>query len=318
MFVWFFMLISCLSDHMMVYEVKEIQYEEVEKWMSSQDVYVEYEVIDTGQDAADIWVDHFTQPGNFDGVDILWVIDPSGSMVNDRPQVIAGIGDMIAALPASDWRLAIIPSDANRAKLLQEFPLIPGDDAADAESQLNSTVTGFLEAGFDAVEAYINDNTYSSTWMREDAALLVVFVSDEEEQSNVHFPSALDFVSWISTQREYVFMSSIVNFKTSDSACNAPAQFEGKRYMDATDAFGGQKIDICAEDWSQGVADASNQITQYEYWDLSHQPIYEDRIYVFIDGVPNYDWYYVSSENRVYFNTMPDEQSLVEIAYYYQ
>ena len=75
---------------------------------------------------------------------------------------------------------------------------------------------------------------------------------------------------------------------------------------------------ICAEDWSQGVADAGNQITQYEFWELPHVPIYNDRIYVFIDGVPNYDWYYESTENRVYFNTMPEEKSLVEIAYYYQ
>jgi hypothetical protein len=320
MFVWFLFLISCLSDQMMVYEVEKITYEEVETWVSQQDVYIEGDTIiaDTGQDAADIWVDHFTQPGNFEGVDILWVIDPSGSMVNDRPQVIAGIGDMIAALPAADWRLAIIPSDAGRAKLVQEFPLIPGDDAVDAENQLNTTVSGFLEAGFDAVKAYITENSYSPTWMREDAALLIVFVSDEEEQSIVKFPSALDFASWIGNEREYVFVSSIINFRTSESECNAPAQFEGKRYMEAADAFNGQKIDICAEDWSQGVADAGNQITQYDYWKLTHIPIYEDRIYVFIDGVPNYDWYYVSAENRVYFNTMPEDKSLVEIAYYYQ
>ena len=318
MFLWIMFLVACISDHMLTYEVEKITYEEVETWVSQQDVYVEFEVIDTGQDAADIWVDNFTQPGNFDGVDILWVIDPSGSMVNDRPQVIAGIGDMIAALPATNWRLAIIPSDAPRAKLLQEFPLIPGDDAVDAENQLNLTITGFLEAGFNAVKAYITENSYSPTWMREEAALLIVFVSDEEEQSNSQFPSSLDFANWIRAERDYVFVSSIVNFTTSDSECNAPAQFEGKRYMEVADAFNGQIIDICAEDWAQGVADAGNQVTQYEYWELSHIPLYENRIYIFIDGVPNYDWYYVSSENRVYFNTMPEEQSLVEIAYYYQ
>ena len=320
MFVWFLFLVACLSDHMMVYEVEKITYEEVETWVSQQDVYIEGDtiIIDTGQDVADIWVDNFTQPGNFDGVDILWVIDPSGSMVNDRPRVIAGIGDMIAALPPTNWRLAIIPSDAPRATLLQEFPLIPGDDAVDAENQLNTTVNGFLEAGFNAVKAYITENSYSSTWMREEAALLIVFVSDEEEQSNSYFPSTLDFVNWVGGQRDYVFVSSIVNFPTVDSECHAPATLEGKRYLEAADAFSGQKIDICSEDWSQGVADAGNQITQYDYWELTHIPIYEDRIYVFIDGVPNHDWYYVSAENRVYFNTMPEDRSLVEIAYYYQ
>jgi hypothetical protein len=215
---------------MLTYEVEKITYEEVETWVSQQDVYIEGDTIiveDTGQDAADIWVDSFTQPGNFNGVDILWVIDPSGSMANDRVRVVAGIADMIAVLPATDWRLAIISTDPARAAATQLFPLIPGDDATVAEQQMNATVVG--------------------------------------HQGN-----------------------------------------------------SGQLVDICAEDWSQGVADASNQIQQYEYWELRRLPLYDNRIYVFIDGVPNYDWYYEPTENRVYFNTMPEEKSLVEIAYYYQ
>ena len=317
MLLWILMLVSCMAEHMLTYEVERIEYEEVEKWMDSQDVYVEFEIEDTGQDAADIWVDNFTQPGNFEGVDILWVIDPSGSMHNDMPRVVTGIGDMLSVLPLSGWRLAIISTDPTIADATNSFPLIPGDDALDAENQLNTTVFGHHEKGFDAVKAYMS-NDYSPTWMREDAALLVVFVSDEEEQSIANFPTTSKFVSWVSAQREYVFVSSIVNFATGDSECNAPAIFHGKRYMEAADAFGGQKIDICSQDWSQGVADAGTQITQYDYWELTHVPLYDNRIYVFIDGSPNYDWYYEPTENRVYFNTMPHDKSLVEIAYYYQ
>jgi len=320
MFVWLLFLFACLSDHILTYEVEKITYEEVETWVSQHDVFVEGDtiIIDTGQDAADIWVDNFTQPGNFDGVDILWVIDPSGSMVNDRPRVVAGIGDMIAVLPITNWRLAILSADPNRSGATQEFPLVPGDNAQDAENQMNVTVGGFKEQGFDAVVAYMS-NGYSPTWMREDAALLVVFVSDEEEQSNSNFPSTNNFVTWLSSQRDYVFVSAIVQLGQEDTKCQPAAPInEGKRYMEAADAYLGQKIDICSEDWSQGVADAGNQVQQYDYWELTHIPLYDNRIYVFIDGVPNYDWYYDASDNRVYFNTMPDEKSLVEIAYYYQ
>ena len=319
MFLWIMFLVACISDHMLTYEVEKITYEKVETWVSQQDVYIEGDtIIDTGQDAADIWVDNFTQPGNFDGVDILWVIDPSGSMNNDRVRVIAGIGDMIGVLPVTNWRLAIIATDPNRAAQTQEFPLIPGDDATDAESQLNATVVGHHEKGFDAVVSYMS-NGYSPTWMREDAALLIVFVSDEEEQSTSNFPSASNFITWISSQREYVFISSIVQLGPEDTECQPASPLnQGDRYIEAADAFNGQKIDICSEDWSQGVADAGTQITQYDYWDLTRIPLYDNRIYVFIDGVPNYDWYYEPSENRVYFNTKPDEKSLVEIAYYYQ
>ena len=318
MLLWFLMLISCMSDHMLTYEVEKITYEEVETWVTQQDVYVEFEITDTGQDAADIWVDNFIQPGNFEGVDILWVIDPSGSMVNDMPRVVIGIGDMLSVLPLTGWRLAIIPTDPARSAVLQEFPLIPGDDAQDAEDQMNATVSGVHEKGFDAVKSYMN-NAYSPTWMREDAALLIVFVSDEKEQSNLNFPSSSDFISWASSQREYVFVSSIVQLRKEDTECGGASTInQGDRYMEAADAFSGQKIDICSEDWSQGVADAGTQVQQYDYWELTHVPIYDDRIYVFVDGIPNYDWHYEPSENRVYFNTMPEDESLVEIAYYYQ
>ena len=320
MFVWFLFLFACISDHMLTYEVEKITYEEVETWVSQQDVYIEGDTIiieDTGQDAADIWVDNFTQPGNFEGVDILWVIDPSGSMANDRPRVIDGIGEMLNVLPLTGWRLAIISTDPIRAEQTQQFPLIPGDTTTDAETQLTATVTGMHEKGFDAVRRYMG-NSYSSTWMRAEAALLIVFVSDEEEQSYQNFTNTNDFTSWISLVRDHVFISSIVQLDLADTECDhASASNVGKRYIEAADAFVGQKIDICAEDWSQGVADAGNQIQQYEYWDLTRVPLYNNRIYVFIDGVPDYNWYYEPAENRIYFDTKPNEGSLVEIAYYY-
>jgi hypothetical protein len=319
MFIWFLFLIACLSDHMLTYEVEKITYEEVETWVSQQDVIIEGDtiIVDTGQDAADIWVDSFTQPGNFEGVDILWVIDPSGSMANDRPRVVAGIGQMLGLLPTAGWRLAIISTDPIRAQQTAVFPLIPGDTAADAEAQLSLTVGGVHEKGFGAVQNYMTAG-YASTWMRPDAALLIVFVSDEEEQSYSTFPSSNDFVNWLSLQRQFIFVSAIVEIEKELTACTGNGMNRGERYMEAADAFAGQKIDICSEDWSQGVADAGNQIQQYDYLELTHIPLYNDRIYVFIDGIPDYNWHYDASQNRVYFDTKPNERSLVEIAYYYQ
>ena len=41
-----------------------------------------------------------------------------------------------------------------------------------------------------------------------------------------------------------------------------------------------------------------------------------NEVYVFIDGVPNYDWYY-NRNNTVYFTVVPTGDQLVEIAYPY-
>ena len=328
MFVLFLMLFACVSDNALVHEVEKIVYQdrevevvvEVEKEVEvivekEVEVYVE----DTGQDASDIWVENFTQPMSVNGVDIIWVIDPSGSMSDDRPQIIDGISDMMSVLPLYGWRLAIIPSDYRFSESVAEFPLVPGDSAIDAENMMNTVLNGSYEAGFDAAYGYIMHNPYSQTWMRPNAALLIVFVSDEDEQSQTYFNLTSQFTSWVSGYRHSVFLASIINLDPSVSECiNVSTMNVGDEYIDAANHFNGQIIDICSEDWSSGVADATQQISPYEYWDLVKTPLYNDRIYVFIDGIPNTDWYYEPAENRIYFTTIPHGDALVEIAYYYQ
>ena len=71
-------------------------------------VYIEIEVpVNEGE----IWIDSFTQHMSVDGIDILWVIDKSGSMSRFNDELLAGIEAMMLALPASDWRLVIMSAD---------------------------------------------------------------------------------------------------------------------------------------------------------------------------------------------------------------
>ena len=278
---------------------------------------IEVEVEVPGDPVGKQWVDSFIQPGGVDGVDILWVIDTSGSMIVYQNRLLAGIEAMLNALPSSDWRLAMISNHPPAAAQEDQFPLVPGDDIVDAEDMLNGMRAGYWEEGFDSVYEYVMNNPYSATWMRNDSALLVVFVSDEEDQSNGYFGQVGEFTSWYSTLRfGPVYLSSIVTQDPSVSVCStppAPANV-GDRYMEATNAFNGVIVDICAEDWSAGVTDASHQVDPYEWYELSYEPI-DDSVRVFIDHVPNSDWTYQASDNTVYFTTIPDAGAWVEIAY---
>ena len=74
------LLISCNPDNMLVYE-KEVEVP----------VYIEVEVpvpTDTSAEDADIWVDSFVQVRAVDGVDIIWVIDTSGSMTTHQANLM--------------------------------------------------------------------------------------------------------------------------------------------------------------------------------------------------------------------------------------
>ena len=283
-------------------------------------VYIEDTSVD---DPGLIWVDSFTQPNTVDGIDILWVIDTSGSMYRFDAQLLLGIETMLTALPPTSWRLAMIPNDPSRAVLESQFPLVPGDDILDAEAMYSSMGRDGREEGFDSVFEYLINNPYAATWVRPDAGLLVVFVSDEQEQSDDHFVDVPDFITWYRSLRGgSVFLASIVNHDASESVClTTPNPIDvGTRYMDATAAFSGNVIDICADDWTSGVADAAASVEPHEAWILTHEAV-ADSVRVFINGVVQdagmTTWTYSEIDNTVYFHTIPAGSSLVEIGYRY-
>ena len=254
--------------------VYETVYEEIEV-----PVYIETEV---PADPGLIWIDSFIQPQSVDGVDIIWVIDTSGSMNRFDEELLAGIEAMLLALPESGWRLAMMSNDPASASIESQFPLVPGDDIVDAENMYSNMGRGHREEGFDASYEYLVNNTYAQTWLRYDAALLVVFVSDEEEQSDDHFSSVDDYIVWYMAQRAgSAYLSSIVNLPPAESLCNTTDMNTGDRYIEATNYFAGQVVDICSEDWSAGVIDAATRLEPYEYIKLTYEPI-EESIRVFI------------------------------------
>ena len=288
-------------------------------------VEVEVEVIvevlvEVPGEGGDVWVDSFDQPYTIDGIDIVWLIDKSGSMNAHSQSVVDGIEQMMLSLPPSGWRLGITTTAWQNAANTSQFPLVPGDSVQNAWDAYNNTGTYGLEAGFDALYAYLVENSYNQSWLRPDAGLLVVFVSDEEEQSSRDFTSTnaglLDFINWYGNQRPSVFLASIVNLPTAQSSCggNVHANFVGQRYIDATNAFGGVVVDICSEDWAPGVQAATTQVEPYEEWELTFTPI-EDTLIVFVDSVEFLDWVYEPLLNSVEFLTIPAEGSHVEIGY---
>ena len=303
---------ACEHDYTVMTREPEVIYEQVEV-----PVYIEVEV-PTGTPAEDveIWVDSFVQVRAVDGVDIVWVIDTSGSMGSYQTQLLAGIEHMMNALPESGWRLVMISTDPDEAVNESQFPLVPGDSIIDAEDMYSLMQSGPEESGFDAIVAYMETNPYAASWMRPDAALLVVFVSDEDDQSDA-VTSPAQFVSWY-TARRYgnVFLASIVMQDEADSLCDgySAGSHPGYSYMEATTMMFGTIVDICSEDWTPGVTDATTQIQPYEEIGLSHPPIVST-IRVFVDGQLNNDWYYVQSTNTVHFTVLPSGGSLVEVGY---
>ncbi len=267
-----------------------------------------------GELETDIWVDSFTQVGSYENIDILWVIDRSCSMNDNDPELLSGVESMMNLLSSDiNWRLKIITAGDRAVVQSDSFPLTRGATYSDALDMLNTLPNDGGEEGFAALYDYVMHDPYAQTWLRHNAALLVVFVSDEEEQSKM---LVSDFTSWYRDLRASVYISSIVNVDGAESACAYPPASSnvGYKYIEATDYFNGNVIDICSTDWSSGVAEATSRVEPYESYVLTHIP-YEDTIVVFQDGIPYIEWYYSALDNTVYFNETPAEGHLMEIGY---
>ena len=321
-FLMAFLGFGCEGDYALYGGPGEVIYVEVPVEVEVP-IKVPVEVlVEVPGEGGDVWVESFDQPYTLNGIDIVWLIDKSCSMNQHSQSVVDGIEQMMLSLPPSGWRLGITTTAWQNSQITQEFPLVPGDTVQDAWDAYNNTGTYGLEAGFDALYAYLIENQYNQTWLRPDAGLLVVFVSDEDEQSSRDFTSTpsglLDFINWYGHQRDSVFLASIVNVHQTENECGGFINntFIGQRYMDATDAFGGIIVDICADDWAPGVQAATTQVQPHESWSLTHYPI-EDTLIIFVDSVemPQADWVYNSAQNRVEFLVVPPEGAHVEIGY---
>ena len=91
-----FMIVGCHPDYGMYYtkvvegvsEPEVIVITETQTKIIIVPEYIEVEIeVEVDADYGEIWVDSFTQLRSVDGVDILWVIDTSGSMHSYNTQL---------------------------------------------------------------------------------------------------------------------------------------------------------------------------------------------------------------------------------------
>ena len=312
-------LVSCLSDHILTNKiVEERVYYDTAYVEVIIEVEKEVEVEILVPEEYPVWSQSYVQPSLGNGVDILWVVDPSGSMNGNWAQVVLGVEQMMLALPTNiAWRLEIISADAYRAKRLESFPILPGDSILVAQQHLQNNVTGYTEEGFDAVKEYLSYNADAHQWLRPNVSLLIVFVSDENDYST---QSVAQFTSWITYQRPQVFVASIVNVDPIISLC--PHDFNpnldiGLKYIAASNYFNGDVIDICTPDWSTGVAQALQQVHLIDEIQLDYTPVDIDHIEVLVDNAIWTDWSWDEPNNKIVFTTIPPEGSIISVSYNY-
>jgi hypothetical protein len=239
-----------------------------------------------------------------DEVDILFVVDSSGSMAQEQALLSAGFTSFISTIADSntDFHIGVIDTDmdfdtATRGQLRGEPTVITGNDnyVALFQSRVIVGTSGSgrekgLEAALFALSPTMTTGV-NAGFLRPTANLLVVFVSDEDDCSDdgrlgpdadnllcysdraklTPVPSLVGQFQALKASKDMVTLAAIVGpDETASEACDENT-LPGARYVEAARLTGGLTSSICESDWSDFLFELGLSATGiFSTFQLSH------------------------------------------------
>jgi hypothetical protein len=282
--------------------------------------------------------DHFEQ---LEGpkADILWVIDNSCSMYDEQARLISNLSRFVGYADSlqSDYQMGVIVTDSrsSQAGVLEEcypHPRIIGHDYPEREAAFRcvfevGTNGPYLEAGLGAARQALlrAQDTLDMTnpnagFLRADASLAIVIMSDEEDQSIESNELLRDYFFSIKG-RNRVKVHAIAG--PTREACPLSSRADpGYRYEWMTRQTGGQFHSICLEDWGPVLESLGLNVFQpIDEWQLSQAAV-PSSVSVTVDGVPviwneNSGFTYDASTNSVRFHgaAIPGPGERIDVNY---
>ena len=266
-------------------------------------------------------IDNFEQDGTAI-TDILFVIDNSGSMSSNQTNFKNNFDSFIAVFSAAgvDYQIAFITTDDENFVNGTIVTSASADPVGDVNTIVDSIgVTGSAyERGL--YYSYLAtqpgaDAGVGSIFLRPDAKLVIIYVSDEPDySSSLVSPSDVSsHLGALKSSSVMVMAHAVAGDYPSGCSSNGGASF-GSGYYDVVGDLGGTFMSICASDWGAQMDTLARESMALMSFPLSDTPI-EDTIDVLVDGVTNIDWIYDGSTNTIVFNSSPTDGSLIEVSY---
>jgi len=257
-------------------------------------------------------------------LDILWIIDNSGSMRVFQQSLSNNIGSFMTAFvqTGADYRMAVITTDNYNFNTIIE-PTTPNAEVALANLVVQGTFGSGLETGLE--EAYMSLSSGPAapggSFFREDSTLVLIFVSDEPDYSAGSWNQYISFYDNLKTPGNFVPYGVIGDppsgcTYTMSNGTHRNAQY-GSGYWDLIDYYGGTWYSVCATDWGVQLQDLAGQVTGRKTFTLDEPDPIEMTIEVKVNGQVTLEWVYDANTNSVVFNDdhVPEEGQTIEINY---
>lgn len=282
-------------------------------------------------------VDQFAQDGN-NATDILWVVDNSCSMGDEQSSLAVNFASFVQIVEAldMDYQIGVTTTDVGDNGLLEgTTPIITPntpDPAGTFAANVNLGTSGSgIEKGFDGAylalsSPNIDPGGANAAFLRDEAGLRVIFVSDEQEQStllnNGDPQSYVTYFEGLKANPEHVILSDITGGLTGCSGGGGSAS-SGTDYVQATVLTGGISASICDPNWVSTLSALAWLAQSFaDTFELSKTPVPETiEVRLSTDGinyVPIYvGWVFDQALNAIVFDLdhIPDNGDIIEVEY---
>lgn len=266
-------------------------------------------------------------------LDIVFVIDNSGSMISIQQALAAQMGTFMNVFLSTnaDFHMAFITTDRDYVQCSSSMCWIDSS-YSDPTGWAQSVIGGLgingspFEMGIlMAKRAFENNSTMGlgpqTQFWRDDATLIVVYVSDERDGSSGGWASYFNFFDTLKPDVSLLRQFAVIGDWPSGcvfSSGNVWRNIEfGEGYYEMTQRYNGNWYSICASDWGVQMQDLANTVTTRRIFPIDQPDPIVDSIIVYVNGQVSTSWEYIEANNSIVFEegSEPEAGQTITIEY---
>lgn len=259
-------------------------------------------------------------------LDLLVVVDNSDSMADEQANLASKLSALTKHLKTTDWQVGVITTSScalrNNGK-----PIKAGDASAESDFA-NAVNVGIGGSGNErgilrAYQLFSGAGSCDNKWLRADAALAMLFVSDEDSYCTGRDcptgsrPEQLERYLKETMQIEAAKLKSYaLVWDNADPNCKSPnGESKGTRYIDLATRLNGISSSICEANYTGTLERISKDVSRIvtREFDLKYSPA--NSLMLTVDGAPFTD--YQIAGKKIKLNTIADTALKLKISYRY-
>ena len=288
------------------------------------------EVMQYGDGNVEHWAMQSHVQEDISYLDVIFVIDNSGSMNLFQQALESQISGFmnIFVTSGADYHLGVITTD--EASLIDYNGVKWIDNNhSDPVVWLQTVINGIgvrgsgMEKGIEMAKlALEGDAGPGRGFLRESASLIIIYVSDEADNSTGGWNSYTAFFDGIKSPTSLMKHFAVIG--DHPVGCAASTNYGlrnvafGEGYYEMTQRYAGGWYSICAVDWGQQLQSLANTVVTRKIFRLDEPDPIEHTITVTVNGQVTLAWSYDSNENSVVFDNdsipLPNQTIVIEYA----